>query len=260
MATPPYHHRANLTERCNRTLKLMIAMYLQGNHKECDVHVHEFRSVINTAVHGSTKFSSALLNFRRHPLPPSSLRREVEQGREIEATMVEEWREKMRRMENVRDLVRKHNEHAQERQVKTFDQGNQKKTYKVGEEVIRKVYYLSSVEKGVRAKLFEKFDEGPYKIAEVLSSTIYLLDLENKSQRLPMFHSNQLKLYVPRGPRWKAPEATARHRLGNWSNYRPRLRTIGSCVRRHGGRQPGEGRTDKVCRERMCSCMRKCSS
>ena len=57
------------------------------------------------------------------------------------------------------------------------------------------------------AKLFEKL-EGPYKIAEVLSSTIYLLDLEGKSQRLPMVHSSQLKEYIPRDPRWKAPEKT----------------------------------------------------
>ena len=61
-------------ERCNRTLKPMITMYLQGNHKEWDVHVHELRNSINTAVHAKTKFSPAFLNFGRHPLPPSSLR------------------------------------------------------------------------------------------------------------------------------------------------------------------------------------------
>ena len=110
VSTPPYHHRANPTEQCHRTLKPMIAMNQQGNHKEWDLHVHELRNAINTAGHASTKFSPAFLNFGRHPLPPSSLRREVEQGREIEATTVEEWREKMRRLENVRDLVRNHNE------------------------------------------------------------------------------------------------------------------------------------------------------
>ena len=78
VSTPPYHHRANPTERCNRTLKPMIAMYLQGNHREWDVHVHELRNAINTAVHASTKFTPAFLNFGRHPLPPASLRREVE--------------------------------------------------------------------------------------------------------------------------------------------------------------------------------------
>ena len=72
----------------------------------------------------------------------------------------------MRRMENVRDLVRKHNEQAQERQAKAFDQDKQEKTFKVGQEVIRKVYYLSNAEKGVSAELFTEF-EGLYKILEV---------------------------------------------------------------------------------------------
>ena len=57
------------------------------------------------------------------------------------------------------------------------------------------------------AKFFEKF-EGPYKIVEVLSPTIYLLDLEGKSLRLPMVHLKQLQSYVPREPRWKAPAKT----------------------------------------------------
>ena len=100
--------------------------------------------------------------------------------RKSQCATVEEWREKMRRMKNVQDLVRKQNEQAHEQQAKAFNQGKQEKTYKVGQEVIRKVYYLSTAKKGVSAKLFEKF-EGPYKIAEVLSPTIYLLDLEGKS-------------------------------------------------------------------------------
>ena len=111
-------------------------------------------------------------------------------------------------MEHVRDLVRKHNEQAQERQAKAFDQGKQEKTYKVGQEVIRKVCYLSNAEKGLSAKLLTKFGD-PYKILEVLSPTTYLLDLKGESLRLPMVHSSQLKLYIPRDPRWKAPETMA---------------------------------------------------
>ena len=88
------------------------------------MHVHELRNAINTAVDASTKFYPSFLNFGRHPLPPASLHREVEQGREIEATTVEEWREKMQRLENIRDLVRKHNEQAQERQLKRLTKGS----------------------------------------------------------------------------------------------------------------------------------------
>ena len=59
----------------------------------------------------------------------------------------------MRRMEHIRDLVRKHNEKAQQKLSKALDQGKQEKTYKFGQEVVRRVCYLSSVEKAVGAKL-----------------------------------------------------------------------------------------------------------
>ena len=38
---------------------------------------------------------------------------------------------------------------------------------------------------------------------EALSPTVYLLDLEGKSQRLPMVHACKLKLYVPKDARWQ---------------------------------------------------------
>ena len=68
VATPPYHHRANPTERCNRTLKPIIAMFVGNDHREWNVHIHEFRNA-------STKVSPAFLYFGRHPLPVKSLRR-----------------------------------------------------------------------------------------------------------------------------------------------------------------------------------------
>ena len=96
--------------------------------------------------------------------------------------------------------MRKHNEQAQNRQAKACDKGIREREYKVGEEVWRRIFYLSSAEKGIKAKLCEKF-EGPYKIAEVLSPTIYLLDLDEKSRHLPMVQSGQVKPYVLRDQR-----------------------------------------------------------
>ena len=114
----------------------------------------------------------------------------------------------MLRLENVRDLVRKHNELAQERQAKAFNQGKQDKSYEVGQKVIRKVHYLSNAEKGVAAKLFTKF-EGPYKILEVLSPQTYLLDQPSDCYKLPKVHSSQLKLHIERDPGWNPPETPA---------------------------------------------------
>ena len=125
-ATPPYHQWANPTERCNRTLKPIIAMFVGYDQREWDFHIHEFRNAINTARHASTKVSPAFINFRRHALPVEDLRREVAKSQVVEPTTVEEWVEKLKRLENLRDKVRKHNDETQERQAKAFDQGKKK--------------------------------------------------------------------------------------------------------------------------------------
>ena len=52
--TAPYHHRAIRTERCNRTLKRIIAMFVKKDQMEWDIHIHEMRNAVNTATHAST--------------------------------------------------------------------------------------------------------------------------------------------------------------------------------------------------------------
>ena len=78
----------------------------------------------------------------------------------------------------------------------------------MGQNVIRKVHYLSNAEKVMAEKLFTKF-EGSYKILEVLSPAKYLLDQPSDCLKLPKVHSNQLKLHIEHYPRWNAPENTA---------------------------------------------------
>ena len=81
---PPYHQQANPVERVNKTLKVLISMYLKSNHREWDVHIHEFRHAINCATQSTTRVSPAFLNLGRHPRPVKSLRRETEGVRLVE--------------------------------------------------------------------------------------------------------------------------------------------------------------------------------
>ena len=74
----PYHAQANPTERVNRSLKPIIAMFVENNHKTWDEHLPEFRFALNTAVSQTTKVSPAFLNFGRHPRLARSLRRDLE--------------------------------------------------------------------------------------------------------------------------------------------------------------------------------------
>ena len=55
---PPYHPQTNLVERSNRTLKAMISAFVGADHRNWDLHVHEFRHAVNIAVQSTTKISS----------------------------------------------------------------------------------------------------------------------------------------------------------------------------------------------------------
>ena len=50
-----YHAQADPVERCNKTLKTLISMYVREDHHEWDVHIHEFRHAVNTATQSSTR-------------------------------------------------------------------------------------------------------------------------------------------------------------------------------------------------------------
>ena len=57
-----YHAQANPTERVNRLLKTMIVAFVRDDHKDWDLHLHEFRFAYNTTLplFFSLLFASAL--------------------------------------------------------------------------------------------------------------------------------------------------------------------------------------------------------
>ncbi|XP_051168338.1 uncharacterized protein LOC127286086 [Leptopilina boulardi] len=107
ITTPPYHLQANPVERSKRTLKTMIATFIGNDHRDCDLHVHEFRHAMNTATQVATKTSPAFLNYGRHPGPVKSLRREVEQRDQVKRIAPVDWVDRVKRLDALRDLVAK---------------------------------------------------------------------------------------------------------------------------------------------------------
>lgn len=60
ITTSTYYSQANPIERTNRTLKTMIAIYVKNDHRDWDLHLHEFRHAINTAMQALTRVSPAI--------------------------------------------------------------------------------------------------------------------------------------------------------------------------------------------------------
>ena len=118
---PVYLAQANPTERVNRVLKTMIVAFLRDDHKEWDLHLHEFRFAYNTPVDGSLRVTPAFLNFGREPLPYRSLRSEVNVKHERCFPEPSDWLERMERLSHLRDLITSYLDRAYETQAKYYD-------------------------------------------------------------------------------------------------------------------------------------------
>nr|XP_046466409.1 uncharacterized protein LOC124211411 [Neodiprion pinetum] len=156
---PPYHAQANPVERVNRVLKTMIVSYIEAEHRDWDVHLHEFGFTYNTAVHSSLV-----------------------------------WGNRMAKLCELRDLVTKHLEEAHERQAKYYNQGHREIRFEVRDRVWKRNRVLSSTAQQVAAKLAPKFTD-PFRVTKVISTVVY--ELENKERRgLGRHHIKDLKRYV----------------------------------------------------------------
>lgn len=60
-----YHPQANPTERVNRTIKSMLAIYVSDNHRLWDVNLSKIGYALRTAVHETTQQSPYFMNFGR---------------------------------------------------------------------------------------------------------------------------------------------------------------------------------------------------
>lgn len=174
----------------------MIAMYVQANHRDWDVHIPEFRHAINTATQKSLQVSPAFLNYGRQPTPVKSLRREVEGPKPVVPTDPAVWKDRVTRLDALRDLVAQLIDGAREKQARQYDKGRRVVEFNVGDLVWRKEHQLSNAGQNYSAKLAQKY-EGPYHVLEKLSPVVYKLETANKKQN-PKAHVSDLKRYLPR--------------------------------------------------------------
>lgn len=213
--TPVYHAQANPTERYNQTIKSMIRVFVNNDHRTWDIHLSEFAFAMNTAVHASTKYSPAFLNFGREPLSPYCLQNQLPNPMPTKSMSKDVWIDRVKRLSAIRDLVKKHLDLAYARQAKYYDKRHLASSYSVGDKVLRRTHHLSKGDKHFSAKLAEPF-KGPCLIENKISELVYeVLDLvDNTRYKLHISHLKPFNEYdneeknvtsdngqVQRGPR-----------------------------------------------------------
>ena len=177
-------------------MKTMIASFTQENHQNWDKHLSEFRFVMNTAVHSSLKTSPAFLNFGRKPRPPQTIKRREEGQPEIIELSVDEWKDRKKRRQALRDLVTLHLETASDRQERYYNKRHREVVYEIGDRVMRRQHVLSSAANFVSSKLAPKY-KGLYTVIRVLSKVVY--EVTDSEGRVDKVHVKDLKPYYEQG-------------------------------------------------------------
>lgn len=195
--TPPYTPQCNPVERVNRVIKIMIASYIEADHREWDKHLPEFQLAYNSMYHTTIDTTPAFLNRGRHLIPNSAVMPNVTPELPKLADILQ-WKERMTRLSALRDFNVILLEKANEQQAKYYNRGRPRRSYNEGDLVYRRQTVLSSGAKCLTAKLAPRYT-APLTIKKRLSPTVYeLMDAEGKS--VGNCHIKHLKLVSTANP------------------------------------------------------------
>lgn len=171
--TAHYNPRANPTERVNRVLKTMIAMYVSDNHRTWDEHLSEIGCAIRTSTHETTGLTPYFVNFGRNMILSGEdyVKQDllgVEDGTQVGAAT---------RNEQFRAMFADVKERLEIANQKSCDRYNLRRRhveYFPNQIVWRKNYVLSDAAKYFTRKLAPKYI-GPFFIKKRISPWTYEL-------------------------------------------------------------------------------------
>lgn len=186
--TAPYSPQENPTERANRTIKTMIAQYVEENHKCWDELLPEISLAINTSNSESTGYSPAFLVQGREPRLPNAVFDQVTRGT---GEIHEEPAERAKKLQEIFQIVKRNLATSASNQAKYYNLRHRDWRPKVGELVWLRQYAQSNAAENQEAKLAPKYD-GPYKVVKFTSPVIVKLK-ESNGHRNRTAHVKDLK-------------------------------------------------------------------
>ncbi|XP_077548537.1 uncharacterized protein LOC144161810 [Haemaphysalis longicornis] len=160
--TTPYHPQANITERVNRNLKMMLVAFTE-RHKDWDARLSEMAFATRTTVNRSTGFTPAALLFGRDLCFPveHSFSDQVEVR---PRTYVKYAQDLCSSLNETIQEARQHLDLARLEHSRQYDKGRRRVEFSVGDLVLRRTHPLSDAAKGFAASLADRW-EGPYEDA-----------------------------------------------------------------------------------------------
>ena len=176
---------------------------MKEDHRNWDIHLHEFAYAINTTVHSSTRLTPAFLNFGRNPRSIPNLRQQREKNDLIEIGDSKVWADRLKRLPTIYDLVQKHLQIANEKQSKHYNKNRRDVSFVIGDLVVRRNHVLSAAAQNFAAKLAPKFT-GPCIVRKILSPVVYELE-DVEGHRMSRVHISDVKPFIPRDTKTLKP-------------------------------------------------------
>lgn len=189
--TTAYHPQTNMTERVNRTLKCMIASYVDENHKKWDQYLPELRFALNSAVQESTGMSPAELQLGRKLQGPMD---KLLQGKNLSPSSPAY--DVVNQLARFKSQAEECCKRAQKRQLRNYNKNRRDISFKEKDRIWLKNFPQSRAQQHFSAKLAPKW-KGPYRVLRKLGPLNYQIALETTGEDVRTAHVCNLKPCYP---------------------------------------------------------------
>lgn len=189
--TTAYHPQSNITERVNRTLKSMMAAYVDDNHKKWDQFLPEFRFALNSAIQETTGLSPAELQLGRKLQGPMDKMLDRANLTPDAASY-----DVVQHLHHLQAQAKENSRKAKLRQLRNYNKQRRDLTFKSKDRVWLRNFPQSSAQHNFSAKLAPKW-KGPYRILKQLGPLNYKIALEDTGEDVRIAHVCNLKMCFP---------------------------------------------------------------
>ena len=198
--TANYHPQSNMTERVNRTLKPLIAIYAQNQSNSWDKEIHKLAFALRTAVNESTGETPAFMMFGRDPRGPldliTSTKTEGPPTAAHENIHIQEYKTKLiNNLQCAYNLVKEHPEIEKMRQKEKYDQHTTQSQFMENDLVWVTIPTTQIAGNIVSGKLQPRY-QGPCRLIKQLSPNTFSVIRIQDQVKLGAVNADRLKPYV----------------------------------------------------------------
>uniref|UniRef100_T1IGQ9 Integrase catalytic domain-containing protein n=1 Tax=Strigamia maritima TaxID=126957 RepID=T1IGQ9_STRMM len=196
--TSPFNPSANPTERANRNLKMMLAIF-SDVHSHWPRYLNDFAFASRTGISEATGSTPMLLNTGRN-VPPPWNPRIISHAGKLDKNNPQEYVNRLlvtikNAMSIMCDRVQKNYERHRDLHNKKYNIIS----FEINDLVWKKTHYLSAKEEKFSAGLAKRRDE-PWRIIKVLGGHAYKLEKLADGSIEPSVNIKQLTPYIPEFP------------------------------------------------------------